>query len=119
MVKRLRGELRAEETVGRPIGSVNKERPFKAALKVALNSDPLRLRRIADKLAERAEQGDLVAIREIADRLDGKPAQVVDRSDAPVEELSDAELYLIASGRVSRTEKPKVLLISPPPKVRP
>jgi ribosomal protein L17 len=37
------------------------------------------LRRIAAKLIERAEEGDLAAIREIADRLDGKPAQVIER----------------------------------------
>ena len=32
-------------------------------------------RGIAEKLIERAESGDLQAIREIAGRLDGKPAQ--------------------------------------------
>ena len=61
--------------MGRPIGSVNREKPFKDALRIALRSDPLRLRRIADKLAALAEQGDLGAIREVADRLDGKPLQ--------------------------------------------
>ena len=44
------------------------------ALRIALRGDPLRLRRIAEKLAEKAEEGDLAAIREVADRLDGKPA---------------------------------------------
>ena len=29
-----------------------------------------------------AEEGDSAAIRELADRLDGKPAQVIDRRDA-------------------------------------
>ena len=59
--------------MGRPIGSVNKERPFNVALQIALRRDPLRLRRIADKLAQKAEDGDLAAIREVADRLDGRP----------------------------------------------
>jgi hypothetical protein len=60
--------------MGRPIGSVNREKPFNDALRIALRGDPLRLRRIADKLATLAEGGDLAAIREVADRLDGKPA---------------------------------------------
>src|SRR3954451_14400578 len=60
--------------MGRPIGSVNREKPFNDALRIALRGDPLRLRRIAEKLAEKAEEGDLAAIRELADRLDGKPA---------------------------------------------
>src|SRR3954451_3710853 len=61
--------------MGRPIGSVNREKPFNDALRIALRGDPLRLRRIAEKLAEKAEEGDLAAIRELADRLDGKPSQ--------------------------------------------
>ena len=61
--------------MGRPIGSMNREKPFNDALRIALRGDPLRLRRIADKLATLAEEGDLGAIREVADRLDGKPLQ--------------------------------------------
>ena len=104
--------------MGRPIGSKNRELPFNSALRLALRGDPLRLRRIAEKLAEKAEEGDLGAIRELADRLDGKPAQVVDRRDAPVDELTDAQLHLIASAGLSVPQKAKVLLIPPPAKVR-
>src|SRR5689334_10359715 len=103
--------------MGRPIGSVNREKPFNDALRLALRGDPHRLRRIAEKLAEKAEEGDLAAIREIADRLDGKPTQVVDRRDVPIEELSDAELHLIASGGLAEPRAPKVLLIPPLTKV--
>jgi hypothetical protein len=95
--------------MGRPIGSVNREKPFNDALRIALRGDPLRLRRIAEKLAEKAEEGDLAAIRELADRLDGKPAQVVDRRDVPIEQLSDEELYLIISEELAE----KALLIPP------
>jgi hypothetical protein len=95
--------------VGRPIGSVNREKPFNDALRVALKRDPRRLPRIAEKLAEKAEEGDLAAIREIADRLDGKPAQVIDRGNVPAHELSDTELYLI----IEEAKRPKALLISP------
>ena len=103
--------------MGRPIGSVNREKPFNDALRIALRGDPLRLRRIADKLATLAEGGDLGAIRELADRLDGRPAQVVDRHTTAIEELTDSELHLIASGGL-KPEKPKVLLISPPARVK-
>jgi hypothetical protein len=91
--------------MGRPIGSSNREKPFNDALRIALRGDPLRLRRIAEKLAILAEEGDLAAIRELADRLDGKPAQVIDRRDVPIEELTDLELQVIASGGLDR---PKV-----------
>jgi hypothetical protein len=87
-------------------------------LRIALRSDPLLLRRIAHKLTERAEEGDLAAIRELADRLDGKPAQVIDRRDATIDELSDAELHIIASSGLSVPQEPKVLLIPPPPKAK-
>jgi hypothetical protein len=53
--------------MGRPIGSVNREKPFNDALRIALKRDPRRLPRIAEKLAEKAEEGDLAAIREIAE----------------------------------------------------
>lgn len=42
---------------------------------------PHRLRAIADKLIENALGGDLQAIREVADRTDGKPAQAIERAD--------------------------------------
>jgi hypothetical protein len=104
--------------MGRPIGSVNREKPFNDALRIALRSHPLRLRRIAEKLTEKAEEGDLAAIRELADRLDGKPAQVIDRRDATIDELSDAELHIIASSGLSVPQKTNVLLIPPPPKIK-
>ena len=104
--------------MGRPIGSVNREKPFNDALRIALRSDPHRLRRIVDKLATLAEEGELGAIREVADRLDGKPAQVVDRHAAVIEELTDSELHLIASGGLSVPRKANVLLIPPPAKVK-
>ena len=58
------------------------------------------------------------AIRELADRLDGKPAQMIDRRDAAIDELSDADLHIIASGGLSMPQKAKVLLIPPPLKIK-
>ena len=104
--------------MGRPIGSVNREKPFNDALRIALRGDPHRLRRIADKLATLAEEGELGAIREVADRLDGKPAQAIDRRDVVIEELSDEDLLIIASGGLSVPQKAEVFLILTPPKVK-
>jgi hypothetical protein len=103
--------------VGRPIGSVNREKPFSDALRLALRSRPLALRRVADQLLDKAEQGNLAYIHELIDRLDGKPTQAIDQQDLPAERLSTAELHRIASGGRSQAELPKVLLI-PPAKVR-
>lgn len=63
---------------GRP-----KERPFLDALRMALvEEDPVtktrRLRKIADKLVQAAENGEPWAIKEVMDRVDGKPAQTAD-----------------------------------------
>ena len=54
--------------MGRPIGSQNRQMPFSDMLRVALLSGGgRRLRIIADKLAEKAEQGGLEAIKQVAD----------------------------------------------------
>jgi hypothetical protein len=105
--------------MGRPIGSLNREKPFNQALLMTLRSNPVALRRIAAKLVEKAEEGELAAIREIADRLDGKPAQVVDRPDLPISKLSDEQLLAIAAGALPERDETKVLLLPPAPKSRP
>jgi hypothetical protein len=96
--------------MGRPVGSPNRERPFNDALRIAIRGRPLALRRIADKLLDRAEQGDLAAAREVADRLDGKAAQVIDYGDVPIDQLSDSQLYEIAAGRLTeKYQEPRAL----------
>ena len=66
---------------GRPVGAENKDKPFRDALRMeavaAERGDPCEalpgsLRWNARALLER---GDTASIREIADRLDGKPTQ--------------------------------------------
>lgn len=66
----------------------------------AAGSDYKRLRAIARKLLDLAEGGDLQAIQQVADRLDGKPAQESNISVVRVNasELSDNELADIAAG---------------------
>lgn len=55
------------------------EKSFAQSLRLALNSEGegKRLRNIAEKLVVAAEDGEQWAIREIADRLDGKPPQAI------------------------------------------
>lgn len=64
---------------GRP-----KSREFRDVLMLALKSadgDKLKLRRVAEKLVEKAIEGAMAAIREIADRVDGKPTQALISED--------------------------------------
>lgn len=70
---------------GRPAGAQNKDKPFRDALRMELaalgEDDPKALRGLARKLLTIASGEDgLPAIKEIADRLDGKPAQAVEMS---------------------------------------
>lgn len=76
-----------------------RDKPFLAALRLEVaeaSDDPLRLRRIARSLLKEAEGGDIAAIKEVADRLDGKVPQGIGGSDdlPPIEthELSDQEV---------------------------
>ena len=72
---------------GRPLGAQNKDKPFRDALRMELaalgEDDPKALRGLARKLLQSAADGDnsLAAIREVADRLDGKPAQAIANDD--------------------------------------
>lgn len=75
---------------GRPLGSVNKDKPWQDALRLAVMEDAgdgfKKLRRIANACVDAAMTGDMMAIKEIGDRLDGKPAQAIQGDpDAPVE----------------------------------
>lgn len=48
------------------------------AIKEAHDDGRDKLRAIADKLVDLAIEGDMQAIKEIGDRLDGKPSQAID-----------------------------------------
>lgn len=61
-------------------GGKPKTKEFKAALLVALkraDGDKTKLAQIAEALVEKAATGDVPAIREIADRTDGKATQPI------------------------------------------
>ena len=60
-----------------------RDKPFRDALRMelaAVGADQKALRAIARKLIAQAESGDMQAVKEIADRMDGKPAQSVEMS---------------------------------------
>lgn len=67
-----------------------KAKPFRDALRTelaALGGDSKALRSVARQLIAQADSGDLQAIKELADRIDGKVAQAIiggDEGDPPV-----------------------------------
>lgn len=66
--------------MGRPAGSQNKDKPFRDALRMeiaAAGDDRKALRLVAQALISKAMMGDVQAIKEVGDRLDGKVAQTV------------------------------------------
>ena len=83
-----------------------RDKPFLAALRLEIaeaSGDPKRLRRVAVALLTKAETGDVAAIRELADRLDGKVPQAVTGEDGAalalgsinIGALSDAQLAIL------------------------
>jgi hypothetical protein len=53
--------------------------------KLAVQEDYARLHRVAESLFKKAEEGDLTAIKELGDRLDGKALQEIGGdSDNPI-----------------------------------
>ena len=70
--------------MGAPVGNQNaRKRHWSTAIESAVLEKDARTKRyrlhaIAGKLIEMAEDGDIQAMKEIGDRLDGKPHQSID-----------------------------------------
>ena len=64
---------------GAPLGNQNaaRQRMFYDKLRLVLTQNPERLRKIAEELVSKAEQGEPWAIKELIDRVDGKAHQAV------------------------------------------
>ena len=98
--------------MARPVGSVQ-DRRFKASLIREIDDamgDPRKLDAIATALVAKAMDGDIQAIREFADRIDGKPAQ---ESNVTIQhrkavELSDDELAVVAAGSSEGVATPPI-----------
>lgn len=86
----------ANGKAGPPLGNKNgtHDRPWSDALKRALLADDgKKLRRLADKLIDRALEGDVQALREVADRIEGRVPQQLQHASAPpqFESITDLE----------------------------
>jgi hypothetical protein len=77
-------EEKSTNRVGAPLGNDNhrKGKPFQNALRRAIAQNPQKLRNAADKVLDLAEAGEAWAVKEIADRLDGKSHQSTSLEDA-------------------------------------
>jgi hypothetical protein len=70
---------------GAPVGNQNgrKGKLFYDALRVALvQEDKKKLRKITEKLVQAAEEGEPWAVKEIMDRMDGKPVNTTELTGA-------------------------------------
>ena len=75
---------KSNNPVGAPIGNKNatKNKPFLDAMRRALAQNPQKIGRIVDKVLDQAEAGEAWAVKEVADRLDGKAVQANTLEDA-------------------------------------
>jgi hypothetical protein len=79
------------------------EKPFRDALRMQLKEageDHKALRIIAAKLIEKAQEGDMQAIKELADRTDGKVPQALvggDEDDNPINLVQRIERVIVRS----------------------
>jgi len=74
--------------------------------RVAIQGNGERLRKMAEALFDKAEEGDINAIREIGDRLDGKAAQTIIGAGENGEHLiSGIEIRLVSPSGNTTTQK--------------
>ncbi|MFJ6323325.1 MULTISPECIES: hypothetical protein [unclassified Rhizobium] len=89
---------------GRPPKEKSFANMLNIAIKAATETGGSKLRAVADALIAKAITGDVAAIKEVADRLDGKVAQTIpDDPSNPLHvrsarDLTDDELAIIAAG---------------------
>jgi hypothetical protein len=88
--------------MGNPVSrGQQRDKPFRDALRMQLaaaGEDHKALRMIADRMISQAYAGDMQAIKEIADRIDGKVPQGVvggDEDDNPVNVLHRIERVIV------------------------
>lgn len=95
---------------GNPTGQ-RRDKPFRDALNLAIkesHGDRLKLRAVAESLVEKAIAGDVSAIKEVADRLDGKVPQqqiLTGDEDAPIRTVNRIELVDLVGSTSSSPAK--------------
>ena len=97
---------------GNPTGGFRNAKKFYDAINRRLSEDPQKLDKIAQGLIDEAEKREPWAVKELADRLDGKPVQaqiVSGDDDAPlqmqfdVSKLSKAAMREILNAAVDKS----------------
>jgi hypothetical protein len=73
-------EKAAEVNKGNTYSSKNNRLWADTLRRAVIQSDAERLRMIAEALIDKAASGDVSAIRELGDRVDGKPTQQIDQT---------------------------------------
>jgi len=72
-------------TVGNKNSSKENRVWGKVVRKLAVQEDAKRIHKVAEALFRKAEEGDISAIKELGDRIDGKSMQeITGNSDAPI-----------------------------------
>jgi hypothetical protein len=77
--------------LSRPPRGQQRDKPYREALRMELaaaGEDMKKLREIAKVHIARCEAGDMQAIKELADRLDGRPAQILEHNPADSEPIT-------------------------------
>ena len=97
-------DLQVNSTVdkgGAPEGNQNAKKGklfYEQLRKVLVQNDQFRLRKIADKLVEAAEKGEAWAIKEVMDRMDGKPVQQTEITGADGAEFAKGIGFVFVDG---------------------
>ncbi|CAB4161506.1 hypothetical protein UFOVP770_54 [uncultured Caudovirales phage] len=73
-------EIAAEANKGNTNSSKNNRLWADTLKRALLQADGNKIRAIAEALIEKAASGDVSAIRELGDRVDGKPTQQIDQT---------------------------------------
>jgi hypothetical protein len=73
-------ELAAKANKGNTHSSKNNRLWADTLKRALLQADGNKIRAIAEALIEKAASGDVSAIRELGDRVDGKPTQQIDQT---------------------------------------
>ena len=72
-------------TIGNKNSSKDNRVWGKTVRKLAVQEDYKRIHKVAEALFRKAEEGDVFAIKELGDRIDGKSMQeITGNSDAPI-----------------------------------
>jgi hypothetical protein len=99
------------KTGGRQKGTPNKDKPFRDALRAALDEggeERITLGAIAHALLTQAVAGNAQAIREVADRLDGKVPQAIGGVDEN-DNLTPLTAAINMFGRPGSSPPPKAV----------